>query len=281
VATRELAPLPAMAAPGLAVDLHGRGPASHEVLAALRPARMLNFAVPGDVRYSAGPPWYAGEHEVRRWCRLVDTVGAACDPEDLLLPGASHGQGSDGPVLLHPGAASGARRWPAGRWAIVADRLVRSGHQVVVTGNSAERALCDRICAATGHRAPELEVLSGALDLPGLSRTISAARLVICGDTGVAHLATALRVQSVLLFGPTPPSEWGPLIDGDLHTVLWPAPETYRGNPHGHQIDPVLARISPDDVLIAAESAMGTAGGAPARDPAALAPPEQERLQSR
>src|SRR6185436_575026 len=61
---RELEPLDwSGPPPELAVDLHGKGPASHVVVAGLRPGRLLTFDSPG----YPGPTWYADEHEVHRW----------------------------------------------------------------------------------------------------------------------------------------------------------------------------------------------------------------------
>jgi len=75
---------------------------------------------------------------------------------------------------------------------------------------------------------------------------------VISGDTGIAHLATAYRRPSVVLFGPIPPAQWGP-PDRPYHAALWPADLDYRGNPHGMSIDPALERITISDVLGAIE----------------------------
>src|SRR6266511_2310165 len=110
-------------AAGLAVNLHGRGPQSHRLLAAVPAGRRIGFRcmeVPG----FDGPAWQQGEHEVRRWCRLLAAVGIPCDPTDLLLtPPLPRGPaaGPTGPpvVVVHPGAAAPARRWPATRFAPV------------------------------------------------------------------------------------------------------------------------------------------------------------------
>jgi ADP-heptose:LPS heptosyltransferase len=73
---------------------------------------------------------------------------------------------------------------------------------------------------------------------------------VACGDTGVAHLATALGTPSVILFGPTPPGEWGPTPD-ERHIVLWAG---HRGDPHGDAPDPGLLEIAPADVVVALDA---------------------------
>ena len=89
---------------------------------------------------------------------------------------------------------------------------------MVVTGTTAERPLA----AACGRAAglPPSRLLAGTLDLSGLAALVAGARLVICGDTGVAHLASAYATPSVLLFGPTLAGRWGPPAEGP-HRVLW------------------------------------------------------------
>ena len=92
----------------------------------------------------------------------------------------------------------------------------------------------------------------------GLAALTASARLIISGDTGMAHLATAYARPSVTLFGPVPPAEWGPPAR-PWHQVLWGALDGYRGDPHGAATDPALARITVAGVLDAAEQAQGAA----------------------
>lgn len=70
----------------------------------------------------------------------------------------------------------------------------------------------------------------------------------MCGDTGVAHLATALGRPSVVLFGPTPPSAWGPPPGRHRHRVLWAG---RAGDPRAAVPDPGLLDIAVADVLAA------------------------------
>jgi ADP-heptose:LPS heptosyltransferase len=98
-----------------------------------------------------------------------------------------------------------------------------------------------------------VEVLAGRTDLVGLAATVAAARAVLCGDTGVAHLATAYGRPSVVVFGPTPPASWGPPPDGP-HRVVWAG---RTGDPHGRELDPGLADIGVAEVLDQLGSLLG------------------------
>jgi ADP-heptose:LPS heptosyltransferase len=223
-AVDRLVPLPGLDAepetlptPWIAVNLHGRGPQSHRLLAALRPARLLAFRNPAAGHHD-GPPWREDEHEVARWCRLLDWYDIAAYPGDLGLHVPATPPAVAGATVVHPGSASAARRWPARRFAEVARQLHRSGHHVVVTGSPAERRLAQRVATMAG--LPRSRILAGRTDVAGLAALVADARLVICGDTGVAHLATGYRTPSVVLFGPESPARWGPQ-DRDRHAVLW------------------------------------------------------------
>jgi ADP-heptose:LPS heptosyltransferase len=223
----------------VAVNLHGRGPQSTALLAAARPGRLIAF---GET-----VPWRAGEHEVARWCRLLEGHGIDADPSRLDLRPPPGPSAAPGATVLHPGAAAPARRWPVERWAEVARA---AGPGVVVTAGPGEEALARAVADAAGAR-----VFAG--DLAGLARLVAGAGRVVCGDTGVAHLATALGTPSVVLFGPTDPAEWGPPPERSRHRVLWAG---RRGDPHAGRPDPALLEIAPEDVLAALEPTTITTG---------------------
>ncbi|MEO6500677.1 MAG: glycosyltransferase family 9 protein [Jatrophihabitantaceae bacterium] len=251
----ELAPI-SPAPPGLdvAIDLHGNGPASRRLLSALAPPRLHGFADPAGSL--TGPGWLAGEHEVSRWCRLVSEVLPApsaplADPAGCQAVGCMRLPSVRMPpslTVLHPGAAAPARRWPARRFAALASALRGRGHRVVVTGGPAEAALARSV--AEQAQAPALLGLS----LPELVSLIGHARLLVCGDTGVAHVASNYRTPSVLLFGPVSPASWGPPAGGP-HRVLWHGDGT--GDPHGQQVDPALLAITVEEVLDAVDELGG------------------------
>ncbi|MGB3664224.1 glycosyltransferase family 9 protein, partial [Mycolicibacter algericus] len=137
-------------------------------------------------------------------------------------------------------------RWPPDRFGAVAAALSRAGYRVVVTGSAAERSLAEIVAAYAGLRSTS--VLAGELDLPGMVALISDARLLVCGDTGIGHVATATGTASVLLFGPTPPAHWGPRGPGP-HIAIWTGD---RGDPHGDRPDAGLLLITPARVIAAA-----------------------------
>ncbi len=256
----------------LAVNLHGSGPHSHRILEMTAPAELVAFRCPLATHLS-GPEWRHDEHEVDRWCRLITEAGGRCDATDLRLPNPVE-PGEE--IVLHPGAASASRRWPPDRWSLVAAQLARLGHRVVISGGPSEVALCqgiaERAVQQTGGRHGLVRTDAGGRDLFGLTELVAGAQLLICGDTGVAHLATALRTPSVLLFGPTPPRWWGPRIDLNRHRVLWKGDRGYLGDPHDDVVDPALEAISVDDVIHAATQQLtavtpGTARAQPAASP--------------
>jgi len=222
--TEELAPID-FDRPDLAVNLHGIGPQSVERLMETRPRAIITFPGQGE------------QHEIVRWCDLLQRNGIRCDPDDFRL--RPLGERTDR-VVIHPGASTGARRWPAERYAAVARAL----GDVVVTAGPGELDLAREIAPD-----PWSGRLSELMDLVGT------ARLVICGDTGVAHVATAYGTPSVLLFGPVSPGLWGPRRGP--HRVLW---HGRTGDTFADEPDPGLLRITEDEVLDAAGGVLCSRG---------------------
>lgn len=228
--------------PDVAVNLHGRGPESIADLLATKPKTLISHRNP---KYPAvsGPPWRDELHEVDRWCALLGAAGIVCNPGDLALDRPPGYPRRDDVVVIHPGAAAPSRRWPADRFAVVAAALADAGHRVVVTGSVAEKSLAETVAAQAG--LDQSAVLAGELDVLGMVALISDSRLLVCGDTGVGHIATATGTPSVLLFGPVPPSRWGPRGAG-RHIAVWAGD---CGDPHGDRPHRGLLLITVSRVL--------------------------------
>ncbi|MGW0246827.1 glycosyltransferase family 9 protein [Nocardia goodfellowii] len=248
--TAGLGALPQLEPPRLAVNLHGSGPESIRDLRAVGADELLTHRHP-DFPDLPGPEWNPDLHEVDRWCRLLAYSGIDADPAALRLPEPPGPPVESNVVVLHPGAAYPARRWPVDRFARVARELAAEGHRVVLTGSPAEVPLATAV--AEQAELPPDTVYAGRTGLAELAALVAAAALVVCGDTGVGHLATAFGTPSVLIFGPTPPARWGPPAAAQ-HRTLWAG---RVGDPHGDQPDPGLLMVRPEHVLTAASGLLG------------------------
>jgi len=134
--------------------------------------------------------------------------------------------GSPGPWIgINPGAAYGtAKRWPPERFAAAAALVARrSGAQVAIVGSAAERPLAEAIAAQLGGAA---RVLCGETTLADLVGVLRELRLLLTNDSGPMHLAAALGVRCVALFGPTDPRRTAPAGEGHrvLYTDRWCSP---------------------------------------------------------
>jgi ADP-heptose:LPS heptosyltransferase len=245
----------------VAVNLHGSGPHSTALLAATSPTRLLSFGLAG------GPIWRDDEHERERWCRLLREFAIPAGADDLRLDVPAAPGPAIGATLLHPGASSEARRWPVERWAAVARAEVEAGRPVALTGDATEADLATEVARRAG--LDDDTVLAGRTDLLELAAIVAGAERVVCGDTGVAHVASAMGTPSVVLFGPTSPARWGPPATGP-HLALW---KGRTGDPHADQADPGLLAISVDDVL---ETLASLPERLPERPPER--PPERHRV---
>jgi ADP-heptose:LPS heptosyltransferase len=229
----------------IAVNLHGRGPESGRLLEAVRPRRLIAHAPDA----ADGPEWIDGLLERERWARLVRSVGAPADADDVAIRIPDREPVVAGASVLHVGAFYGSRRWPVVRFAAVASALAAAGEHVVLTAGAEERERALEVARRSG--LPESAVLAGRLDLIDLAAVVAAARLVVSADTGAAHLASAYGTPSVVIFGPAPAEEWGPPEHGP-HVVLTNA-RRRRGDVFADEPDPALLAVGARDVLAAIE----------------------------
>lgn len=153
-------------------------------------------------------------------------------------------------VALAPGAVYGsAKCWPAERYAQLADRLIAEfGADVIVFGASAERAVAERIAAAMRSRAI---MLAGQTQIDELPALLAACQLFIGNDSGAMHVAAAVGLPVVAIFGPTDPEGTAP-VTSRWTLVREPvecSPCFLRHCPIDHRC---MRRITVDAVLAAA-----------------------------
>jgi heptosyltransferase-2 len=118
-------------------------------------------------------------------------------------------------AVFEPGGAYGtAKRWPPARFAALARRIVSEGHgRVLLVGSSDMRPLAAEIRALAG--VPVLD-LAGATTLVDLAGILAHASVVVSNDTGPLHLAAAIGVPVVALYGSTDPAVCGPRGEGPI-----------------------------------------------------------------
>jgi ADP-heptose:LPS heptosyltransferase len=214
----------------LAIQMHGNGGLTNPFTIMLGAAATAGYYAPG--AYCPDPERFLrldeSDHEVRRWLRLLDHLGVPGSGEELefplqpsdwtalrATPGAAVLEGSRY-VAVHPGATEVARRWSPQHFAAVSDYFARDGYRVVLTGTPEEAPIAGEVAGRMRYSAINL---AGRTSLGAMAALLSRASLVVSNDTGVSHLAAALRVPSVVVFIASDPYRWAPL-NRDLHRAL-------------------------------------------------------------
>jgi ADP-heptose:LPS heptosyltransferase len=129
-----------------------------------------------------------------------------------------------GAVALCPGAAWATKRWALDRFVTLAARIRARGLAVIVTGNEADAERC------SGH-FPAGEIWAGRLSIGGLAAALARCHAVVTPDSGPLHLATALGVPAVALFGSTSPDQFDLSTHAVLRATLPCAPCHFYGRP--------------------------------------------------
>jgi len=154
--------------------------------------------------------------------------------------------------VLGAGGGWGAKQWPAARYGELAVRLRRMGFDVAVNAPRKDDAVAGRVVEASDGAARMI-----VCNVTGLTALLRRTDLFVGGDTGPTHLAAALAVPVVALFGPTDPARNGPWGPGVCKVLRDPASVTsYKRR---DEVDAGLARIAVEDVLEAIENT-GNAG---------------------
>jgi heptosyltransferase III len=152
--------------------------------------------------------------------------------------------GRDSLAAIHPGAGSSAKRWPISRFIELARHLaLRESRMLAIIDGPAEPGLAQQMLQALS--LPQVISLAG-VPLNPLAAVIRHCGLFIGNDSGLAHLAAALTVPCVVLFGPTSPVHWAPL--GPQVTVLR-NPKGCVGCASGGNSHTCLENITVEEVL--------------------------------
>ena len=163
------------------------------------------------------------------------------------------GKGIENFALFNPGAGWGAKQWPPERYGQVAALLSQDGLKSLINFGPGEDAMARAAEAASGGSA---EAIGQTLtELIALTRR---AKLFIGGDTGPMHLAAAMHVPVVALFGPTDPARNGPFA---TQAAVLRSPDSPTTHKRRAQPDAGLMSISVEQVVAAARQLLGAPRG--------------------
>ncbi|KWH34409.1 glycosyltransferase family 9 protein [Burkholderia stagnalis] len=251
----------------LAIQLHGSGEYANAVVASFGAARTAGF-VPPDGRATPldhAIPWPDDKPEIERYLQLMRSLGyddwgdylefplGGLDHATWQVLSDKHGLKAGRYAVVHPGARMPSRRWPVERFAAVARWLADHGLRIVLTGTHAEADLADAFESRLERPCIDL---CGGTPLGTLAVLIGRARLLLCNDTGVSHVAAAVGTPSIVVACGSDAARWAPL-DRERHRVLaiYPAcrPCMYDTCPYEHVcatalgVDDVIGRV--DELL--------------------------------
>ncbi len=219
-------------------------------------------------------------HEVEYWLAMAGKIGAKVDeptleatisPEDeastkKLLEEANEWSSQRGPrIAIHPGSGeySLARRWAPEGFAAVADALAEEYRaQVILVGGEREKEAVEEVVESMCSRPINL---AGRMTLKQLAALLKGCHLFLGNDSGLVHLAKAVGIPAVAIFGPSNHRAWGPYggeRDKVVRLEMPCAPCLYRGHQvglrQGCATRECMTEIQPEMVLEAARRILGS-----------------------
>lgn len=203
-------------------------------------------------------------HQVNYYQNLISGLGLQTSPPELFLPLSSEEKNwakkkldslgyepSKPLVILSPGAFYGSsKRWPTSKFAKLASMLQEKNRAEILIQGSADEAKLAGAIASSMKKKP---INITGITLRQLAGITSFANLFITNDTGPMHMANALRVPVIAVFGPTDPRVTGPfhqpsaVIKKDV--PCWPC--SYRECPFDHRC---MEEIDPEEVFYASRN---------------------------
>jgi ADP-heptose:LPS heptosyltransferase len=227
----------------LALQMHGSGQVSNRIVAEFGAGTVAGCVAPGcpvvdPVSFMTYPEQGP---EPLRLLKLAEFIGAPAlgdhlefplteeDERELRDSGLAAGLEAGGYICVHPGARIRDKCWPPQRFAELADALADEFKlRIVLTGSAKEADLTAAVAAHMRHKAIDT---ASPLSLGAMAALMRHARLLVCNDTGVSHIAAGLRLPSVVVFSKADMQRWAPL-DQERHRCIW--------DPEGQRVELAL-----------------------------------------
>ncbi len=217
---------------GLAIQLHGSGDVTNDIVSGFGARQMAGYCrgEPAAREHAMLLPYPEAGAEPERLLRLMEALGAEPAGLHLEFPLSTEDENEldtsgllkdlDGGdyFCIHPGARQRDKCWPPQRFAEVGDRLAAEfGLTPVLTGSASEADLTAEVVAHM-HRKPV--DAAAPISIGAMAALMRKARLLLCNDTGVSHIAAGLKLKSVVVFSKADIARWAPL-DRHRHRCIW------------------------------------------------------------
>jgi ADP-heptose:LPS heptosyltransferase len=216
----------------LALQLHGSGDITNEIVSGFGAHTMAGYGRDTLVRTDSTVlfPYPEAGAESERLLGLVERLGCVAagdylefpldqqDDDELNQSGVAAGLEPGSYICIHPGARKRDKCWPPRAFAEVADRLAAEfGVSVVLTGSAEEAGLASEVASHMQARAINA---AAPISIGAMAALMRGARLLVCNDTGVSHIAAGLKLKSVVIFSKADIARWAPL-DRHNHRCIW------------------------------------------------------------
>jgi ADP-heptose:LPS heptosyltransferase len=221
----------------LAIQLHGSGDVSNDIVSGFGADAMAGFCRGEAVlrERTVLLPYPEAGPEPERLLNLMEQLGADAagahlefpltrlDEDELAASGVAGNLAPGKYFCIHPGARKRDKCWPATLFAEVGDRIAAEfGLRPVLTGSGAEADLTAEVASHMHHKPLDA---AAPISIGAMAVLLRGARLLLCNDTGVSHIAAGLKLKSVVIFSKADIARWAPL-DRLTHRCIWdPAAE--------------------------------------------------------
>jgi len=215
----------------LAAQIHGNGQISNQIVSAFGAKTWVGFNQKNSTKiYPVSLPEYPETGaEPLRLLTLATSLGAPFLGTDLEFPltatdfqefndsGVASGLTKGNYICIHPGARMRSKRWAPEQFAKVGDQLSEKFRlPIVLTGSGKETEITAAVAARMKTKAINA---ASPISIGAMAALISSARLLICNDTGVSHIAAGLKLPSVVIFSTVDVERWAPL-NSRLHRCI-------------------------------------------------------------
>jgi ADP-heptose:LPS heptosyltransferase len=217
---------------GLAIQLHGSGKVTNDIVSGFGATALAGYCSGEAVmrERSVLLPYPETGTEPERLLHLMEALGAEPaglelefplsqqDEDELEASGIAKALPAGGYFCIHPGARQRDKCWPPRQFAEVGDRLAAEfGLTPVLTGSASEADLTAEVASHMHHTPVDA---AGPISIGAMGVLMRKAKLLLCNDTGVSHLAAGLKLKSVVVFSKADIARWAPL-DRHNHRCIW------------------------------------------------------------